>query len=198
VNFSSFLCLASCLTRSSACVTLSRCCARRVLCWSAFPLAPALRSTGSEAGCPALFVGFFATIAGSDFSCPCIIGYGSSPLRCGPVAATHWSDARSPSSRTRSLRTCRVLRPRRAKRILVMTRSPMLPSALSNASAPRTFLISRLDGGLVRTPADASPVPSRMLTHGSGRCGSLLLHRSGLSPLTPRQSPGAPTTRIQA
>ena len=32
----------------------------------------------------ALFAGFIATMAGSDFSCPCIIGFGSSPSRCGP------------------------------------------------------------------------------------------------------------------
>ena len=35
--------------RSSACDALSRLCVRRVLCWSAFPLVPALRSTGSDA-----------------------------------------------------------------------------------------------------------------------------------------------------
>ena len=50
VNFSFFLCLAACRMRSSACDTLSRSCARRVLCWPAFPLAPALGSTGSAAG----------------------------------------------------------------------------------------------------------------------------------------------------
>jgi hypothetical protein len=38
----------------------------------------------SAAECSALFVGFTATMAESDFSCPCIIGYGSSPSRCGP------------------------------------------------------------------------------------------------------------------
>src|SRR3979490_1765651 len=32
----------------------------------------------------ALFAGFTATMAGSDFSRPCIIGFGSSPSRCGP------------------------------------------------------------------------------------------------------------------
>ena len=84
MNRSFFLCLAACRTRSSACDTLSRSCARRVLCWPAFPLVPALGSTGSAAGCPALFVGFTATMAESDFSRPCIIGYGSSPSRCGP------------------------------------------------------------------------------------------------------------------
>jgi hypothetical protein len=60
--------------------------ARHVLCWSAFPLVPALGSTGSAvagsaadcstAGFAALFAGFTATMAGSDFSRPCIIGYG--------------------------------------------------------------------------------------------------------------------------
>ena len=84
MNFSFFLCLAACRTRSSAWDTLSRSCARRVLCWPAFPSAPALGSTGSAAGRPALFVGFIATMAESDFSRPCIIGYGSSPSRCGP------------------------------------------------------------------------------------------------------------------
>src|SRR5215467_8016229 len=83
VNLSFFLSLATFRTRSSACVTLSRLCARHVLCWLAFPLASALGSTGSAADCSALFVGFTATMAESDFPRPCIIGYGSSPSRCG-------------------------------------------------------------------------------------------------------------------
>jgi hypothetical protein len=80
--------------QASACVTRTRYCARCVLCWPAFPSASALRSTGSAAVGPtadrsaadssALFVGFIATMAERDFSCPCIIGYGSSPSRCGP------------------------------------------------------------------------------------------------------------------
>src|SRR5881392_3125809 len=78
---------ANCRMRSSACDTLIRFCARHVLCWPAFPLVPALGSTGSAtAGSPAqcatgefaiLFASFTATMAGSDFSCPCIIGYGT-------------------------------------------------------------------------------------------------------------------------
>ncbi|MNS87712.1 hypothetical protein D3C72_1216640 [compost metagenome] len=52
-----------------------------------FPLVPALRSTHSAIGSPTLFAGFIATIAESDFSRPFIIGYGSSPSRCGPVHA---------------------------------------------------------------------------------------------------------------
>src|SRR5262245_49310268 len=43
----------SCRMRSSACVTLTRFCARHVLCWCVFPLAPALRSTDTAATTPA-------------------------------------------------------------------------------------------------------------------------------------------------
>src|SRR6516162_2249730 len=79
VNFSFFLSFATFRMRSSACDTLTRHCVRRVLCWRAFPLVPALRSTGSAAlgsatdrsamDSSALFAGFVATMAGSDFSC---------------------------------------------------------------------------------------------------------------------------------
>src|SRR5438034_5187323 len=95
--------------RSSACDTPVRLCVRHVLCWPAFPLAPALRSTGSAAlgsaadrsawGCSALFAGFTATMAWSDFSCPCIIGYGSSPSRCGPPYSANATQHRRPDTR---------------------------------------------------------------------------------------------------
>jgi hypothetical protein len=58
----------------TSCVTLTRLGVRRVLSWRAFPSVPALRSTNFAADCSALFVGFPATIAWSDFSCPYIIG----------------------------------------------------------------------------------------------------------------------------
>src|SRR6516165_8769997 len=109
VNLSFFRCLATCRTHSSACATRSRPCVRSVLCWRAFPLAPALGSTGSAAVGTALFVGFTATMAVSDFSRPCIIGYGSSPSRCGPTAVAERSSARSPGSRARSVCTCQGL-----------------------------------------------------------------------------------------
>src|SRR6266542_3710206 len=70
------------------CDTLSRFCARRVLCWSAFPLAPALRSTDSVADCSALFIGFPATTTGSDFSGSCIAGHDSSSSRRGPTESS--------------------------------------------------------------------------------------------------------------
>src|SRR3974390_1788242 len=94
MNFSFFFCLATSRMRSSACGMLVWLCAQGMVCWRAFPLVPALGSTGSAAvaaladrsavGCSALFAGFIATTVGSDFSCPSIIGYGSSPSRCGP------------------------------------------------------------------------------------------------------------------
>ena len=70
--------------RSSACDTLTRSCARHVLCWPALPLAPVLGSAGSAADHSALFVGFVATMTESDFSGSCIIGFDSSSSRCGP------------------------------------------------------------------------------------------------------------------
>jgi hypothetical protein len=94
VNFSFFLSFATRRMRSSACDTLIWPCVPHVLCWPAFLLVSALGSTGSAANssavdcsaaeCSALFASFTATMTESDFSCPCIIGYGSSPSRCGP------------------------------------------------------------------------------------------------------------------
>src|SRR5947208_14769889 len=49
------------------CVTLTRLGVRRVLSWPAFPSVPALCSTNSAADRSALFTGFTATMAGSDF-----------------------------------------------------------------------------------------------------------------------------------
>jgi hypothetical protein len=74
-------------------------------------LIPALRSTNSAAVGTALFAGFsrrmppacvrIATISGSDFSCPCSNGFGSSPSRRGPDSPkTIRSDARSPRFRS--------------------------------------------------------------------------------------------------
>src|SRR6202008_3307937 len=44
----------------------------------------ALHSIGSAANCSALFTHFPATTTESDFPRPFVIGYGSSPSRCGP------------------------------------------------------------------------------------------------------------------
>jgi hypothetical protein len=84
VNRSSFFSLAACRTRSSPWDAPCRLGVRGVPSCSAFSLAPALGSTDSSAGCPASFARFAATMAESDSSTPDIIGFGSSPSRCGP------------------------------------------------------------------------------------------------------------------
>src|SRR6516162_11187152 len=55
---------AACRTRLSAWVTRYRLWVQCALCWSAFPLVPALGSTASATGSPALFGGF--TAVGSE------------------------------------------------------------------------------------------------------------------------------------
>src|SRR3954465_3781714 len=92
--------------RSSAFVTRAWLWVQYVLCWCVFPLAPALRSTDSAAFAPppqwasfALFAGFIATMTRSDFSCPCIIGFGFSPSQCGPPY-THSTRRRRPDTRS--------------------------------------------------------------------------------------------------
>src|SRR5215510_2317825 len=61
--------------RASTCVTAPRLCVRPVCCWFAFPLVPALGSTGSAADRSALFASFPATTARSDFPRSFIIGF---------------------------------------------------------------------------------------------------------------------------
>src|SRR5258708_12118125 len=78
--------------RSWACDTGSRLWVRTVLCNSAFLSVPLLPSTGSAAGCPALFAGFAGIISESDFFAPFIIGYGLRPSRCGPGTASQDGD----------------------------------------------------------------------------------------------------------
>ena len=137
--------LDACRMRSSACDTLSRFCARRALCWPAFPSAPALGSTGSAADRSALFARFLATTAGSDFSRPFVIGFGSATSRCGPGRPYGlWSGMRPPR-----FRRCLFARDgvfdlggATASRI---ARPHMLPSTLLNASAPTILWLSRLN-----------------------------------------------------
>ena len=191
MNLSFFRCLAACRTRSSACVTRSRPCVRVRLCWRVFPLAPALGSTGSAAVGTALFVGFTATTAESDFSRPCIIGYGSSPSRCETGGC------------------CRTV-DREIFRFPYKER-PHMPGSLTTPGhlgarddapgcaafrhrhgvGPGIGNFRRLNGWPMRSPVNASPRPSRATAHDLGPCGSLLLHRKGLAPSTPCRSPGA-------
>ena len=79
-----------------------------------------------------------------------------------------WPTKRSPGSRTRSVRACQVLRPRRAVQTLALARLNMSPSATQTASAPGISFLSRLNGWPARSPADASPTSSRTPAHGLG------------------------------
>ena len=192
MNRSFFLCLAACRMRPSACDTLSRFCARHVVCWFAFPLAPALRSTGSAASRPALFTSFSATTTEFDFPRLYVIGYGSSPSRCRPArlvatgqtwdlpvpaqrASTHarFFDHAGSSGRSRS-RACPCCLPLSQPR-----RHPgyeSLRGSMAGLCAPLPTL-RRRPYGQQRTA--------------QGRCGSLLPHRVGLAPTTRCRSPGA-------
>ena len=124
--------------RSGAGDTLIRFCARRVLCWLAFPLVCALGSTGSAVDRSALFVGFTATMAQSDFPPPCIIGFGSSPSRCGPPAlSSRWPDAGPPNFRRDPFARDVVFDPGRAT-VPRITALLMLRSTMETASAPAT------------------------------------------------------------
>ena len=132
------------------------------------PSAPALRSTNSAAGRPALFVGFTATTPGSDFSRPCISGNSSSPSRCGPrshcvigrtrdlpvpeqgaSAHARVSDHAGPSGHSRR----------------APVRVAFHDLKRVGTQEPTSFAAQWL---AVRSPADASPSPSRVPTHGSG------------------------------
>jgi len=62
----------------------------------------------------------------------------------------------------------RVLDLAGSARTLAIARPPAWPSAQQTASAPGTKFISRLNGWPTRSPADASPTPSRVPAHGSG------------------------------
>ena len=140
----------------------------------------------------ALFAGFIATMAGSDFSRPCIIGFGSSPSRCGPrplVAAR--PGARSPGSRARSVHACQGLRPRRAGPPLAMARRTVLPSTQLTVSAPGTSDFRGSMAGLHVPLPTLHPCPRGRRCTARGRRGSLLLRRIGLAPTTPCRSPGA-------
>src|ERR1035437_1555538 len=165
VTRSFFLALATCRTRPSAWDTRTRHCVRCVLCWFAFPSAPAIGSTDSAVVLPpALFVGFTATLARSDFLGPFVIGFGSSPSRHGPVvfpgqtqdlpvplrracAHARVSDHAEPNGRSLyRLRSCCLPRQRPCQR-----------------SVQKPF--SRLYGWPMRTPVNASPPPSRTTAH---------------------------------
>jgi len=158
----------------------------------AFSSAPALRSTDSAPACAGLFADFAATMAGSDFSRSCITGYGSSPSRCGPHGHRPMVERETsrfprkerpymPGSQTTRSRT----RARDRARVRVAFRWS------DGVGAPNESFRGSMAGLYDPLPTLRSRPRGRQRT-ARGRCGSLLLHRSGLSPPTPCRSPGAP------
>ena len=100
---------------------------------------------------------------------PCIIGFGSSPSRCGPLAgtATNGQTRDLPVPMQGAYEHAR-LRPREADTVLAISHRVVLPSATLTASAPRTLKLSRLNGWPVRIPVNASQRTSRYATYDSG------------------------------
>src|SRR6266851_1402214 len=189
VNLSFFLCLAACRMRSSACDTLARSCARYVLCRLAFPLVPVLGSASSAADCSALFVGFTATTTGSDSPPPFIIGFGSSPSRCGPLGGGRtWGlpvPVQGASAHARV--SDHAEGPRRSR---YRARSCCLPLFVKRRLLGAWIFRGSMAGLCAPLPTLHCRPCGRQRT-ARGRCGSLLLHRNGLAPSTPCRSPGA-------
>src|SRR5262249_37633667 len=157
-----------------------------------FPLASTLRSTDSAADCSALFVGFPANMAESDFPHPYVIGYGSSPSRCEPglfvatgqawdlpvpaqraCAHARFFDHAGPSGHSRCRARTYCLPPSQRRR---RPGYESLRGSMAGLCTPLPTL-RRRPYGLRRTAW--------------GRYGSLLLHRIGLAPTARCRSPSA-------
>ena len=168
-------------------------CVQSVLCWHTFPLASALRSTNSAADRSALFAGFTATMASSDFPRPCIIGYGSSPSRCGPGACANRPDVGPPSFRRDLSARDALFDPGGAAvpRITLLAVQLMWRSAVETASAPaiRTFR-----GSITHPTQQLCTLRGRryrQLTQHSTPGGVLGLTWAGLAPTDRASLPGA-------
>ena len=85
----SFLFLATaCRMRVRACDTASRLCVRTVLCGRAFPSVPPLPSTGSAAGCHALFASFIGNATGAILTAVGLESLGLGPQRVPTLGNT--------------------------------------------------------------------------------------------------------------
>ena len=120
------------------------------------------------------------------------------PLRTIRPQQGLWPIQRSPGSRARSVRTCQGLRPRRVGRALAIARLSVLPSASEQRRHPGSERFRGSMAGLYAPLPTLRRHPRGCLRTARGRCGLLLLHRSGLSPPTPCRSPGArPDVRLR-
>src|SRR5271155_2861489 len=181
--------------RACACDTASRLCVRTVVCWSAFSLVPPLGSTCSSAARAAEFAGFTATMGESDFSGPFIVGFGLRPSRRGPC--------KTPQGQSRDIPV-----PDQEASAHASVYDDAEPTYVSRSRHGPYCLLQdgkhrRSEVGFRRSMAGLRyPLSTlRFAPHGSprmtrGRCGSLRLHRRGLSPNASCRSPGAPVHPI--
>ena len=170
--------------------SIARSCARRVLCWSAFPLVAVLGSTGSAADRSALFVGFPATTTESDSSGPCIIGYDSSSslMRAGGVHPPA-KPGDLPVQKSVSAMPVSMTTPGRTA--LAITRLPYCLPRYQARRLPdrRTFRGSMAGLCAPLSTLRRHPREYRRMTR--GQCGSLDLHCKRLALSTLCRSPGA-------
>ena len=138
--------------------------------WPVFPLVPALGSTHSAAGCPALFAGFIATMAESDFSGPFIIGFGSSPSRCGPAAGTRAAGQTGdlPVPVQGACVHARFYDHAGSDRALAITRPSVLPSAYANGVGTQDKVSIAAQWLACTFPCRRFADTSRMPAHDSG------------------------------
>ena len=126
------------------------------------------------------------TTAGSDFPCSYIIGYGSSPSRCGPGQHRCWSNAGSPRFRCDPFVRDVAIDPGRASAPRV-TVPHMLPSTKPTVSAPTMLCLSWLIPTPHTTAVYASRPPSPMAPQHSCQVARYGLAWAGLSPAGSRQ-----------
>ena len=183
--------------RACACDTASRLCVRAVVCWSAFSLIPPLGSTCSSAARAASFAGFTATMGESDFSGPFIVGFGLRPSRRGPCKTPQGQSRDIPVPEQKASAHARVYddagptyvsRSRHGSYCLLQDGKHRRPEA----GFRRSMAGLRCPLSTLRFAPHGSPRMTR------GQCGSLRLHRRGLSPHTSCRSPGAPAPPIMS
>ena len=123
-----------------------------------------------------MFGGFTATMAEFDFSRSCIGGYGFSPSRRGPSAHRALRPIRRPpGSRTRSVRACQVLRPRRVVQVLALALLDIcLPLHRQRRHPEPVFYRGSMAGLHVPLPT-LRRHPHGCLRTARGRCGSTFI-----------------------
>jgi hypothetical protein len=184
--------------RACAGTQLSRRRVRAVLCNSAFLTIPPLPSIDSATSKPVSFADFVGANSESDFSGSCIIGFGSSPSRCGPSAHTA-TGGQAGDLPVRVQGVCVHARfyDHAGSPACLRWRTQTYGLPLHRLRRHPVFVFFR--GSMAGLPVPLPMLrrhPHECLRTAWGRCGSLFLHRRGLAPLAPCRSPGAPVRKL--